>query len=165
MNQRSLTPFGWGRGKKGELSPLEDLQSRINTMFDDMWKGFDMTPFRAFGESFGDITPRVDVKETDKQFKFTAELPGIDEKDVEVTLADNRLTIKGEKKEEKEEKDENRHLVERSYGSFQRSFTLPSEVESGKIKADFNKGVLTITVPKSAKSKSSVKKIAVKSGG
>jgi len=163
MNERSLSPFNWGKGKKGELSPLEDLQSRINTMFDDMWKGFDLAPFRAFGESFGDVTPRVDVKETDKQFKFSVELPGLDEKDVEVTLTDNRLTIKGEKKEEKEEKDENRHLIERSYGSFRRSFTLPADVESGKTKADFSKGVLTVVVPKTAKAKASVKKVAIKS--
>jgi HSP20 family protein len=164
MTERNLTPFGWGKGKKGEMSPLEDLQSRINSMFDDVWKGFDLTPFRPFGESLGEISPRVDVKETDKQFKFTVELPGMEEKDVEVTLTDNRLTIKGEKKAEKEEKDENRHLVERSYGSFQRSFSLPGDVESGKTKADFSKGVLTVTVPKSAKAKSAVKKVAIKSG-
>ena len=165
MNERSLTPFGWGKGKKGELSPLEDLQSRINSMFDDVWKGFDLAPFRSVGESLGEVSPRVDVKETEKQYKFSVELPGMDEKDVDVTLSDNRLTIKGEKREEKEEKEENRHLIERSYGAFQRSFTLPADVESGKTKADFSKGVLTVTVPKSAKAKAAVKKVAIKSGG
>ncbi len=165
MTDRHLTPFGWGKSKKGDLSPLEDLQGRINSMFDDMWKGFDIAPFRAFGESLGDISPKVDIKENEKTYSFLVELPGIDEKDVDVTLSDNRLTIKGEKKQEKEEKDENRHLVERSYGSFKRSFDLPADVEPGKTKAEFSKGILTVVVPKSAKAKSAVKKVAIKSAG
>ena len=94
------------------------------------------------------MAPRVDVSETDTELKIEAELPGIDEKDVEVVLSDGRLTIKGEKKQEKEEKKKDYHMVERSYGSFARSIVLPFEADPDKVKATFAKGVLTVTVPK-----------------
>jgi HSP20 family protein len=92
----------------------------------------------------------------------TAELPGMNEKEIEVVLSDGTLTLKGEKRQEKEQNEKNFYLSERSYGSFQRSFTLPSGVDREKIAADFAKGVLTITMPKTAKAKESQKKIEVK---
>jgi HSP20 family protein len=92
----------------------------------------------------------------------TAELPGMTEKEIEVAASDNTLALKGEKRVEKEQKDKNYYLSERSYGSFQRSFTLPDGVDRDKISADFAKGVLTITMPKTAKAKEAAKKIAVK---
>jgi HSP20 family protein len=103
------------------------------------------------------MAPRVDVSETETEIRIEAELPGVDEKDVEVVLSDGRLTIKGEKKQEREEKKEKKkekkekkdfHLVERSYGSFARSIGLPFEADPGQVKASFAKGVLTVTVPK-----------------
>ena len=98
--------------------------------------------------------------ETDKQIEITAELPGLEEKDVQVNLADNVLTIRGEKKAEKEEKDKAYRLVERSYGSFVRSLELPEGVNADAIKASIDKGVLKVTVPKPAPAQ--VKKIDVK---
>jgi HSP20 family protein len=102
----------------------------------------------------------MDVTETDKQIEITAELPGLEEKDVQVNLADNVLTIRGEKKAEKEEKDKNYRLVERSYGSFVRSLQLPDGVDANAIKASIDKGVLKVTVPKPAPAQA--KKIDVK---
>jgi HSP20 family protein len=110
------------------------------------------------------MAPRVDVSETDTELKIEAELPGIDEKDVEVVLSDGRLTIKGEKKQEKEEKKKDYHLLERSYGSFARSIALPFEADPDQVKASFAKGVLTVTVPKPPEVKAKEKKIAIGKG-
>jgi HSP20 family protein len=100
------------------------------------------------------------VTETDKQIEITAEMPGLEERDVQVNLADNVLTIRGEEKAEKEEKDKTYRLVERSYGSFVRSLELPEGVNADAIKASIDKGVLKVTVPKPAPAQ--VKKIDVK---
>ena len=107
--------------------------------------------------------PTVDVSETDKAYEITAELPGMDEKNVEVKLANGLLTIKGEKQDEKEEKKKDYHMRERSYGSFERSFQVPDGVDADKIEANFKKGVLTVILPKSAEAQKAEKKITVKS--
>ncbi|TIT27253.1 MAG: Hsp20/alpha crystallin family protein, partial [Mesorhizobium sp.] len=98
----------------------------------------------------------------DKEYEITVELPGIDEKNVEIKLANRILTLKGEKKEEKEEKDNDYYLSERRYGSFQRSFQLPEGVDADKIDATFAKGVLTVKLPKTAEAQKAEKKITVK---
>jgi HSP20 family protein len=108
-------------------------------------------------------TPAVDVAEKDKAYEITAELPGLDEKNVEVKVANGMLSIKGEKKEEKEEKKRGYYLSERRYGAFERRFQIPEGVDSDKIDATFKKGVLTVTLPKSATAQAAEKKIAVKS--
>ena len=97
----------------------------------------------------GDLVPRLDVSETEREVKVTAELPGMDEKDVTVTLEGDVLTLRGEKKADAEEKGKNFHRVERTYGSFQRVVTLPVEVDATKVAAGFKKGVLTVTLAKS----------------
>ena len=97
--------------------------------------------------------PTVDVSETENGFEIRAELPGVSENDVNVSVTDNRLTIKGEKRQEAETDDKNYHRVERRYGSFQRSFTLPRHVETDAIKAQFTDGVLTLEIPKAAAAK------------
>jgi HSP20 family protein len=102
------------------------------------------------------------VSETGVALAITAELPGMDDGDVEVTLSDDVLSIKGEKREESEDKDSTFHITERSYGSFQRSFRLPANIDAGRIDAGFDKGVLTVRMPRSAKAATKVKKIAVK---
>ena len=109
-----------------------------------------------------DIAPAVDVAEKDEECEITAELPGLDEKNIEVKLANGTLTIKGEKKEEKEEKQKDYYLSERSYGSFIRSFQLPEGVDEGKIEASFVKGVLTVKLPKSAEAQKNEKTISIK---
>ncbi|MDH3738868.1 MAG: Hsp20/alpha crystallin family protein [Alphaproteobacteria bacterium] len=107
---------------------------------------------------------RWDVSETDDAVKISADLPGLSEKDIDVTLADGVLTIKGERKSESEteEKDKQYHRIERSYGSFERAMSLPSDVDESKIVADFKNGVLELTLPKKPEAKKKAKKIQVK---
>jgi HSP20 family protein len=108
--------------------------------------------------------PAVDVAETDKAYEITAELPGLEEKNIEVKLANGVLSIKGEKQEEKEEKEKDYYRRERSFGSFERSFQVPDDVEENEIEASFKNGVLSVTLPKSAAAQKQAKKIEVKGG-
>ncbi len=108
--------------------------------------------------------PAVDVAESEKAYEITAELPGMDEKTIEVKVADGSLTIKGEKQEKKEEKEKGYYLRERHYGSFERSFDVPETVDADKIEASFKNGVLTVTLPKKPEAQKPAKKIEVKAG-
>jgi HSP20 family protein len=153
--------------------PFGSLRNEMNRLFDDFDRGFWRSPFR---NSLFDIVPftqrqlawqtapAVDIVEKDNAYVITAELPGIDEKNIDVKLVNDALTIKGEKQEEKEEKKKDYYLQERHYGSFERSFTLPPGVDADKIEASFSKGVLTLTLPKKAEAMKPEKKIAVKGG-
>lgn len=123
-----------------------------------------MNLFPAKGSSLGNLTPRVDVMETDAEIQVTAELPGMDEKDVEVIFSNESLTIKGEKKAAKEDKEKGHYRMERSYGSFQRDILIPVEVDAEKIDATFKNGVLTVKFPKIHSAQNDFKKIEVKSG-
>jgi HSP20 family protein len=107
--------------------------------------------------------PRVDVSESEEQIQVTAELPGVEEKDVEVVLADNVLTIKGEKTSEREDKKKDYHMVERTYGSFQRVIPVRYDIDPDKVVASFAKGVLTVTLAKPPEAIEKVKKIEIKS--
>ncbi len=120
-------------------------------------------PFQYFETSFGFGLPAVDAVEKGNVYEITAELAGLDEKDIELVLSGDVLTIKGEKSEKKEEKDKTRYLSERRYGAFQRSFTLPDGVDRDKIEATFKKGVLTVVLPKSAQAINQQKKIPITS--
>ena len=145
------------------MHPFLDLRHEIDDLFDNVMRGLPTAGFpRGFGRNWRALTPEVDVGETDKALKITAELPGMSEADVEVTLADDVLTIKGEKREESDQAEKDMHITERRYGSFQRSFRLPEGIDAGKIEAGFDKGVLTVSVPKSAKAATKTKKIALK---
>lgn len=110
----------------------------------------------------GLIAPRFEVSETDDVIVVDAELPGMNEKDIELTLQDNILTIKGEKKKEEETKKKNCYISERSYGRFQRSLQLGSGIDAGKVSASFKKGVLTVTIPKTEPEKSKARTIDIK---
>ncbi len=156
---------------KQEHNPLVSLRREIDRLFDDFSSGFSLWPFGRHSTAeptwrlptvFGMTTPATDVVETENEFQITAELPGMDEKDIELTLSDDLLTIKGEKSEEREEKEKDYYLSERRFGSFRRSFRLPEGVNADKISAEFSKGVLTITLPKTLEAKKKAKKIAVK---
>jgi len=125
-------------------------------------RSLDVEPAWTYESSFSFPVPAVDVTEGDKDFKVTAELPGLEEKDIDVTVSDHTLTIKGEKSYEKEEKNKDHHVSERAYGSFQRSFALPERVDADKITAGLAKGVLTVTLPKTAEAQKPTKKIEVK---
>jgi len=137
--------------------PFFALQRSMNRMFEDAFRGLPATA----GEGALPLAPSIDVKETDKAVQVEVELPGVDEKDVQVTYSGGVLTIKGEKKAEKEETKGGYHLSERSYGSFFRSLTI-DEVDSDRIEATFAKGVLKVTLPKAPSAQSKTKKIEIK---
>jgi HSP20 family protein len=126
------------------------------------WHMFDVEPFWSHNGSLEFATPAVDASVDDKTYKITAELPGLDEKNIEVTLSGDELILKGEKRQDKEERDQSFYVSERAYGTFRRSFHLPENVDRDKIAADFTKGVLTITIPKTAEAQKPAKKIDVK---
>ena len=161
MAIRNLVPFAKKSVpvKRGEENPFSLLRREMDSLFDNFYRGFDIEPFES---RLGVFNPKVDVTENDKEIKISAELPGMGEKDIDVSLQNDMLTIKGEKKEEKEDKGKDYYRMERSYGSFSRTITLPIEVETEKVEAKFKKGVLSITLPKTAKAVAETKKIAVK---
>jgi HSP20 family protein len=152
--------------------PFESLRQEIDRLFDDFgwgsWQPFRRSLFAGeplFRRALIRTTmPAVDVVESEKAYEVTAELPGMDENNIEVKVTDGSVTIKGEKQEEKEEKEKGYHLQERRYGSFERSFELPESVDPDKIEASFKKGVLTMTLPKKAEAQKPAKKIEVKAG-
>jgi len=136
------------------------LHRDIDRLFDEMWSG--RWPSLAVEPMGGDIMPQLDMTEDDQAFHLNVELPGMDEKDFEVTLRNHTLTIKGEKKEEKETKDRDVHRRERAYGYFRRSIELPADVDADKITATYRKGVLTIDLPKTKQAQDQAKRIEVK---
>ena len=154
-----LTPL---RHRGTELRPFSALQSEINGLFDGLWRGFDLEPVQSRTFAPNTFHPVVDVSETELAYEIKAELPGLEENDIELTLSDGTLTLKGEKKFEHEEKTSDVHVSERSYGSFRRRFSLPQEADAKKIAAAFNNGVLTVTVPKTAAAQNQAKKISIK---
>ena len=157
MTLKSLIPVGGERGvTRAGSNPFFALQQEIDRLFDGFTRGFAGFPSR-------DVMPSMDLSETDKEIEITAELPGLDEKNLDVQVSGDVLTIKGEKVEEKEEKQKNTYLSERRYGSLQRSFQLPAGVDLDKVAATFEKGVLRITLPKTAEAVTQQKKIPVKS--
>jgi HSP20 family protein len=131
--------------------PFEDL-STLRREMDRLFERFLGEPL-GLERPTGLWTPQTDVTETKDSVSITAELPGLEAKDVEVSVSGDMLTIKGEKKQEKEEKDEHRHMVERTYGDFSRMVRLPAPVAADKIKATFKNGVLTVTLPKTEEAK------------
>lgn len=146
----------------GEVSPYLSLQQEMNRMFDEFFEGFDLAPFR--GEGMTSVAPKVDVAETESEIHVTAELPGLTENEVEVTLAEGSLTLRGEKKSEKEDKQKNYHRTERSYGMFERTIPLPAEVDREKVEATFTNGVLSVVLQKLSPSVEAGRKISVKRG-
>ena len=151
----------WGDRRRND--PFHAMQREMHRMFDDLWRGFEMPIARSEEGGFADFTPSVDVSETEKEIRVTAELPGMEEKDVEVTFADGMLTIEGEHKAETEEKDEDKHyyLRECSYGSFRRVLPIGDRVKDDKLKATFKNGRLTVVMPKTKEAKEKIKRIPI----
>jgi len=145
--------------KRDEADPFALIKRRMDDIFEDFLHGFDLQPFES---RLGVFSPNIDVVENDKEIRISAELPGMEEKDIEVSLNRDSLSIKGEKKEEKEDKGKGYYRMERSYGSFSRTIPVPVEVETDKVEAKFKKGVLNITLPKTAKAVAETKKIPIK---
>ena len=137
-----------------ELEPFRGLREEVDRLFEDFFRGW---PRAWTGEAAlparGEFVPKVDLKETDKEFVLSAELPGIEKEELEVNITEDSVSIKGERKLEKEEKDEGYYFRESTYGSFQRVVPLPSEVVAEKAKAKLKDGVLMLTLPKSEESK------------
>ena len=160
MNLRSLTPFRDRTSLvRPEVNPFGSLQREIDRLFDEFTRGVPMFATQALMN----IVPSVDVAETEKEIEITAELPGLEREDVEISLEDDMLTIRGEKKVEAEQgdkKDRNHHLSERSYGVFYRVLQLPPGIDPSTVKATLSNGVLKVTIPKPARSQA--KKIEVK---
>ncbi|HSS65651.1 MAG TPA: Hsp20/alpha crystallin family protein [Gammaproteobacteria bacterium] len=156
--------------------PLMSLRQQVDRLFDQFldegWMrpmtGFsgiwDSPLFKSAGMDMRGLmeSPRTDMSESDKEYELSIELPGMSEKDVEVTVHDNMITLKGEKKSERETMEKDYHIAERSYGSVRRTFSMPSDVDSDKVKASFSKGVLTVHLPKTNEARAKPLKVDVK---
>jgi HSP20 family protein len=151
---------GFQRG--ADIHPFFALHREMNRMFDHVFRGFDLAPGLTLRTQDGLDWPQIDIDETDKEGQITAELPGLDENDVSLEIANGVLSISGEKKTESEDKA--RRFSERYYGRFERRIPL-QDVEEDKASAAFKNGVLTVTVPKSAEAKSNVRRIAINRNG
>ena len=168
MAVRDLIP--WGRNRSSvpstyqseEVSPFLTLHREMNRLFDDVFTRFEGGLPSVFDRGLfgsGQGWPNVEVNTTDKEVRVSAELPGLEEKDVEILVDDDVLTIRGEKKAESEAKD--RGFTERYYGRFERRIALPFEVDDEKAEAAFKNGVLTLTLPKSPRAEEKAKRIAI----
>jgi HSP20 family protein len=156
--------------KPSEWQPFEALRNQVDRLLHDFQTGFlqaptyrsllDIEPFWRRDLGFN-VTPAIDIVEKDKAFEVTAELPGLDVKNIDLQLSDNVLTIKGEKQEEREEKAKDRYVSERRYGSFRRSLQVPGNIDTDKIEASFKDGILTVTLPKSPEAEKKQKTIPV----
>ena len=168
MTMRDLIP--WGRTERSmgpstvrgeEMSPFLTLHREMNRLFDDMFSRFEGGTSPLLGRM--PTWPSIEAVETDKDVRVSAELPGLDEKDIEVFVDEDVLTIRGEKKAETEDKE--RRFSERTYGCFERRIPLPFAVEQDKVVASFNNGVLTVTLPKSEKAQEKAKRILINGKG
>lgn len=157
MSYQDYLPASWIRNRKNNEHPLVALRKEVDSLFDDFGNGF-------FG-SGNEVSVRSNVSETDKEFTVTAELPGLTEADVDVSVTGDRIVIKGEKKSEKDERSDEKgrefHRIERSSGSFQRIMTLPFTIDADKVEAVVKDGVLTVTIPKPPEAVENSKKVKV----
>lgn len=147
--------------------PFLALRERMDRLMEDFFGGFGMTPYSRWDVSpfewrMSAFTPSIDIRDEDNQIKVEAELPGMTEKDVEISLTADSVVISGEKKQESEEKQKDYYRMERSYGSFQRTIPLPVDVDRDKVEATFKNGLLTVTLPKTQEAMKQAKKIEVK---
>jgi HSP20 family protein len=167
MSVRDLIP--WGRNgvnqapsayRDSDQNPFLSLHRDMNRLFEDAFRGLDsgFPTFRQFS-NLGVAWPSVEISETDQEFKVTAEIAGLEQKDIEVLLDDGALILRGEKRSET--KDTDRQFSERYYGRFERRIPFSQEVEEDKVDASFKDGLLTVTLPKSAGAQSKVKRIAI----
>jgi HSP20 family protein len=146
--------MAWELTKWEPFKELDIMRNEMDRLWDSFFEG---RPKVRFGEWF----PSLDVTETKNDIVVKVELPGMDQKDIDISLSDGHLIIKGEKKQEKEEKEENYHFIERSYGNFTRSVQLPKEVKRDKISASYKNGILKVVLPKSEEAKKKEVKIKV----
>jgi HSP20 family protein len=174
MDIKKLNPWNWfshedeqarnvtvQRNTPQAYHPLAQLHHDIDRMFGNVFPGVGWG--RMLDSDDGLLRPKVDVSSTEKEYTVTVEVPGVDEKDVKLELThDGQLIIRGEKNQEKEQKDKNFYRTERSYGSFQRTLSLPEDAAKDVIDASFKNGVLTITCPRKAVAQTPAKRIDIK---
>ncbi|RTR03899.1 Hsp20/alpha crystallin family protein [Halomonas nitroreducens] len=173
MDLQKFSPWNWfrseghdappaGEARGGELAPLTNMHQELDRWMDGMMRQFGMpSPATRFGEMPELLRPRLDIAERDNDYRITVEVPGVEEKDIKLSLDDNRLVIEGEKRQETTSKEDRYQRVERSYGSFRRLLDLPSDARIEGIEATFEKGVLTIIVPRSGEAASSRREIPI----
>jgi HSP20 family protein len=162
---RDLIP--WGRSgdqapsvyRDLEQSPFLSLHREVNRLFDDVFRSFEMPSTLGRFTSLGANWPNVEISDTDKELRITAEVPGLEERDIELLLEDGVLSLRGEKKTETEDKE--RRFSERFYGRFERRIAVGSDIEQDKVNASFKNGVLTVTLPKTERAQSKAKRIAI----
>ncbi|CCK79845.1 MULTISPECIES: Hsp20/alpha crystallin family protein [Desulfobacula] len=187
MDIKKLAPWNWFKKENGDIghtipvkynnkasnsySPnsLSIFHDEMDRLFDNFVSQFGLSPFRPGSRMLEGITgsllkPRLDLGSTQKEYTVSVEIPGVSEKDVSLELVDDTLIIRGEKKQEKEEKSKNFYRLERSYGSFQRTLSLPEDANKDNVKADFKNGVLNITIPRMEIVGSRAKQIEIKDG-
>lgn len=160
MRTKSQSPSLWDPDR---YEPFKSLHHEIDRVFESFAESMPWAAKTNGGNGFGPTTLQLNMSETEKAIEVTVELPGVDENDIDVTVTDDILTIKGEKRAEKEEKGKDYHVIERSHGAFQRSLTLPCEVKADKVNAKLTSGVLEITLPKSPAAKTKSHKVKIKS--
>ncbi len=181
MELKKLAPWNWFKkeeeqqttmvpvqrsGQVRPVSALDQFHEEIDRMFDSFFRGLGL-PSTGFGRELTPLVqgqwlkPTLDIAAGEKEYTVSVELPGVDEKDIQLELSDDTLVIKGEKKHEKEEKEKNYYRMERSYGSFQRVLSLPEDAEQEGIDAVYKQGVLTITIPRKARAETKSKQIAI----
>jgi len=164
MSVRDLIP--WNRNSRapstyggGDMDPFLSLHRNVNRLFDEVFRGFDAPAMFGGSSATAGTWPRVELSESEGEIQVTAEVPGLDQKDIEVLLDDDILTIRGEKKSQAEDKD--RQFSERFYGRFERRIALGRELEADQVNASFKNGVLTVTLPKTAKAQANAKRIII----
>jgi HSP20 family protein len=187
MDFKKLVPWNWFKKEEEESGstvpvrqqtsqpsadrlyhPVAQLQQEMDRLFADFFTGFGSFPSRRHGGLFagaltsGLLKPTLDIGANDREYTISVEVPGVDQKDVKIEITNNTLTIRGEKKQETEEKEKNFYRMERSYGSFQRTLSLPEDADQGKINATFKNGVLTVTMPRKTLPQTEVKRIEIK---
>ncbi|HEU4805513.1 MAG TPA: Hsp20/alpha crystallin family protein [Nitrobacter sp.] len=165
MSVRDLIPFGRsnnqtpGIHREVEQSPFLSLHREMNRLFDDVFRGFELPSNLGRFSGLGVNWPNVEISDTDKEVRIIAEVPGLEEKDIELLLEDGVLTLRGEKKSETEDKE--RKFSERFYGQFERRISVGPDIEQDKVNAFFKNGVLTVSLPKMERAQSKAKRITI----
>lgn len=172
MALRNMTPFVWFRNEEGRepaptqqtgnVGSLADLHNQINSLFNEAFTGGGLPDVLGSGIDGGLFRPSLDIRESDKEYNVTLEMPGVTRDDVDVEVRGDALIVRGEKKNEESHEEGQYQYTERSYGSFQRALTLPEDADSDSIKASFDNGVLKITLPRRDVGGGERKKVEVK---
>jgi HSP20 family protein len=161
MAARSFLPSLWDRDKKS-LSDFGNLRQEMDKVFDEFSRGFGIPEFYSAASGF-DVMPQLDIHDTEREVKLGVELPGVEEKNIDISITGETIIISGEKKSQSETKESGNYRSERSFGSFRRSVTMPFKIDADRVTAKFANGVLTVSVPKPAEVVEQTKKIAITS--